>query len=276
MLILKGVFRIDEAMPRWLTPLPEPPRRVRGLLAGGGQAWFGRIFTLPHAMVGIGSLGYLVLTSLWILFGMDIDGVVTDAETSYSRKGGRSYTVHYEYKIGSVIKSGSDGVNLATYERLSVREDHRKPNVVVRYFSLGPFSHAEIETGGSYLSSIWPFLLWVAGWNTFVGFIVYMLWIKPIRVRQLYKRGLVAAGTLIDKRVRKSRGTTLYVSYSFRHPATGEVISSEITVWDAMAWGAASRGQPVTVLYAPDNPGRNTAYEFGGYTVDLEPGVASV
>jgi hypothetical protein len=143
---------------------------------------------------------------------------------------------------------------------------------MVRYFSLGPFHHAEINNGGSLWRGTWRFALWVAGWNTGVGIFVYIYWIKPLRVRRLYQHGGVAPGTLTGKRVQKGRGSTYFVSYTFRDPLTGAPIEREILVWDAVAWTNGWTGQPVTVLYAAGNPKRSTVYEYGGYQVDVGSG----
>ncbi|HEX9047904.1 MAG TPA: hypothetical protein VF988_12845, partial [Verrucomicrobiae bacterium] len=48
--------------------LPPPPRRVRG--GPGGGIWFGRIFMLPHTLIGIGAAGYLLFLLFLILFSI--------------------------------------------------------------------------------------------------------------------------------------------------------------------------------------------------------------
>jgi hypothetical protein len=103
-----------------------------------------------------------------------------------------------------------------------------------------------------------------------MGFVLYVYWIHPLRVRRLYRHGQATSGILTGKRVRKGRGDTYYVSYTFRNPFTGETIEREIHVWDAVAWATGWVGEPVTVLYAAGNPKRSTVYEYGGYKVDLE------
>ena len=39
-------------------------------------------------------------------------------------------------------------------------------------------------------------------------------------------------------------------------------------VWNVADWNSAAEGQPVTVLYAANNPKRSAVYELGGYRVE--------
>ena len=60
-------------------------------------------------------------------------------------------------------------------------------------------------------------------------------------------------------------GVAGYLSYRFNDPFSGQALGSEIQVWKADDWQQAVEGQPVTVLFAHNNPQRSTVYEFGGY-----------
>jgi hypothetical protein len=244
--------------------LPSPPRRVRGLLAGGGEGWLGRIFILPHTLVGVGAAGFWIFLLLANLFGTDLQGVVTGTKTSHSRKGGTSYSAQYEYEVDGRKMKGSDGIGFAACEQFN-REKDSKPSVQIQYFALGPWHHARLRIAGGFWREVGFMTLWVAFWNSIVGFFIYMIWIQPILVRQLYKHGLEAAGVITNKRARTGKSTSYYISYKFDDPRSGSPIQSEIQVYNHKKWNMASVGEPVTVLYAPDKLKRSTVYEYGGY-----------
>ena len=206
--------------------------------------------------------------------------------------------------VGAETKFGSDGVPASVYERYKAGEFTQ---VTLRYFAIGPLVHAELdkvpgrgagtdgasnnvplletegggssnsipvageaasESIGSHWGGVVVLLVWSAFWNGIMSVFWYVLWIKPLRRRQLYKRGLVTTGTVVSKRVRTGKNSTYYVAYTFRDPETGQSIKAETTV-AAAAWNRAMEGQSVTVLYAANNPKRSTVYEYGGYGVDL-------
>jgi hypothetical protein len=232
------------------------------------ELWLGRIFTLPHTLIGIGALGYWLFLLLWGMFGSDIPAVVTGSDTHKTRKGGTVYMLRYEFAAGGKTKSASSSVNRALYDRIQA-EDTARPSLTVRYLSIAGFDHYELREGRSGVWSTFGFLtIWVSFWNSIMGLIVYHIWIQPIRVRFLYKYGDVTGGRLVGKRTRTGKSTTYYASYEFRHPITGETVRSETQVRNRMDWQGATEGQPVTILYAFNKPKRSTVYEFGGYRVE--------
>lgn len=242
-------------------PLPKPPRRVRSS-GGKGGLWFGRIFTLPHTLIGVGVTGYFLFMVLWALAGSDIPGVVTDTEITHSSKSGDHYYLKYQYQAGAETKAGSGGVSEGVYERFKSRE---LTNVTVRYFSLGPMDHAELDESKKHWGGVGMLLLWVTFWDLAVSLAVFQLWIKPIRRRLLYKHGEVAAGKVVSKRVRTGKSNSYYISYVFTDPATGISLTAETEVGDEATWNRAATGESVTVLYAANKPKHSTLYEYGGY-----------
>jgi len=250
--------------------LPSPPRRVRVAPgASRGEYWFGRIFIMPHTLIGIGALGYLVFLLLWRVFGTDIPGVVTSTEESVSSKGKISHILKYDYEVGQERKSGSQGVSEKVYERFHPHEKDKLP-VTVHYFVLGSYDHARLREGGSLWRELGPITAWAGFWNTVVGLALYQLWVAPLRLRWLYKHGEATPGTLVSKREKSGRSTTYYITYTFRVNETGELRQAESEAGNVPMWKIAKPGQPVIVLYAPNNPKRSTVYELGGYGVLAE------
>jgi hypothetical protein len=247
--------------------LPPPPRRVHGRL--GGNLWFIRIFIMPHVLIGIGVVGYLIFLLIWRMFGTDFPATVTDAKVSHSSKHGDSYVLYYRFEAGGQTRLDSDTVGWSIYQTYQNQaRDQSGPPVTVRYLSLGPLHHSKLLESGSLWAEVGFLVLWAAFWNGVLSIFVYAIWIKPIRARLLYKYGSSTSGKLLHKRVRTGKSTAYYVGYRFNDPASGHEYESEIQVWKADDWRQAVEGQPVTVLYAQNNPKRSTVYEFGGYRVE--------
>jgi hypothetical protein len=260
----------DQATPRFTTSaklLPPPPRRVHGRLGGG--LWFTRIFIMPHMLVGIGAAGFLVFMLLWRLFGTDLPATVVGTDISHSSKHGDSYKLNYRFEAGGETRFDSDTVNYSVYQAYQNQgRSQTNPPVTVHYLGLGPLHHSALREGGSLWSTIGFLTLWACFWNGILSVFVYQFWVKPIRARLLYKYGASTPGKLLHKRVRTGKSSTYYVSYRFNDPFSGQVYESEIQVWKAEDWQQAVQGQPVTVLYAQNNPKRSTVYEFGGYWIE--------
>jgi len=257
-----------------MTPesLPWPPRRVRGKL--GGVLWFGRIFMLPHTLIGIGAASYLLFMLLWRVAGADVPGQVTGSEISHSRKGGDRYILKYQYRVNGQTKSGADGVSRTVYERYP-SGNAANPPVPVRYFSIGPLAYAKLHEDDNLWAGIGFLALWVAFWNFVVSIFLYQYWITPLRTRRLYRMGEATLGTVLRKKVKTGKSTTCYATYAFHDPFSGKVIETEMTVWNVADWQQVVEGQPVTVLYAADNPKRSTVYELGGYRVESDDATAA-
>jgi hypothetical protein len=236
---------------------------VRGVLSGGGEGWFGRLFTLPHTLIGIGATAYWLFLWCWAWFGADVDALVTGTEVQESRKGGTTYLVRYEYRTDGELKSGSSAVSFGDYNRY--KAEGNRARVTVHHLSFWLFDHTTLREHVSLWNPAGGFTIWVLFWDTAIGLAVYMLWIKPLRTRWLYKYGQTASGVVVGKRTQSGKGTRYYVSYVFQQPLTGEQLKGEVEVPQVADYDGASIHQPVTVLFAPTKPKRSTIYEFGGY-----------
>jgi hypothetical protein len=229
--------------------------------------WFGRIFIMPHTLVGIGATGYWLFLWLWAFFGTDLKGHVTNMHTSRTSKGRTVYNVKYSYEMAGQTKTASQGVSRTYYEYLQGL-DQESPEITIRHLAIWPYHHDEIRTGtGGLWGQIGFLTLWVGFWDSIMSVFLYQLWIKPLRTRQLYKRGQSTTGTLTRKRAQRGRGTRYFLSYTYRI-FDGSLLTSETEIWSSADWDAAKVGQQVTVLYAEAKPKRSTVYEYGGYTVE--------
>ena len=260
----------DQTSPRFTTPaklLPPPPRQVHGRL--GGSLWFGRIFIMPHVLIGIGGAGYLVFLLAWRLLGADYPATVTGAKVWHSSKRGDSYALNYRFEAGGETRLDSAKVSWSVYQTYrNPVASQTNPPVTVHYLAVGPLHHSALRESGSPWSEISFMILWTVFWNGVMSLFVYQMWVKPIRTRRLYKNGDATTGKLVSKRVRTGKSSSYYVSYRFNDPYSGQAYESEIQVWKADDWAQAVEGQPVTVLFAHNNPKRSTVYEFGGYRVE--------
>jgi len=236
------------------------------VLSGGGEAWFGRLFTLPHTLVGIGATAYWLFLWCWIFFGADLPAVVTGTDVQTSRKSGSSYLVKYEFRAEGEVKQGSSGVSFDDYQRYRA-QDNPKPVLTVRHLSFWLFEHTELRSHVRWWNPAGAFTLWIGFWDTAVGAFFYMLWIKPLRIRWLYRHGEATPGRVTNKGTESGKSTRYYVSYVFEHPYTGEQLKGEVEALKRVDYDSTRIGQPVTVLYAPNKVKRNTMYELGGYGV---------
>jgi len=207
-----------------LVTLPPPPRRVRGILSGADGGWFARLFTLPHTLVGVGATSYWIFLWCWAWFGADLPAVITGTEVQQSRKGGTTYLVRYEFRVDREIKDRSSAVSLADYNRYQVQGDS-KPRVTVRHLSFWLFENTELKNKVRLWNPPGLFTLWIGFWDTVVGAAFYILWIKPLRIRLLYKYGESLPGSVVGKRTKSGKSTTCFVAYVFNHPYTGVFMS---------------------------------------------------
>ena len=176
-----------------------PPRRVRMRLGTAVGTWVGRIFILPHTLVGLGMIVLWLRALLWLVAGHNVQGAVSHAwEETHKVKGGNSTTWYITYTY-------DDGQGICT-EKTDVSSDyaHRLPGslvgqpgktmiersesypLTVRILPLWRFTMvAPILSVGSYLGQPGVLLLFAAFWNGIVSVFLYHLWVYPYRQRRL-------------------------------------------------------------------------------------------
>ena len=244
-----------------MTDLPPPPRRVRG--GPGLVIWFGRVFILPHTLVGLGTLVAVVVHLLWCLFGVETTGHVEGAHTG-SRKSGTTYWINYSYQGESGGLTGSSDVPQPLYQALS--SPHGR-EVQVSHYEIGPVHLSGLVGVGTPLGRLGAFLFFAGFWNGIMSVFLYGLWVAPYRQKQLVALGAATSGRVVGKRTHQRKSVTYYVSYAFE-TAAGEAVQGEMTTSRA-GWLKAEDGQVVTVIYWPEKPSRSTVQGLGDYEAEL-------
>lgn len=243
--------------------LPPPPRRVTG--SPGASIWFGRVLLLPHTLVGLGSVVAVIVVVLWSLFGVVSRGDVVGGHIS-TRKGQTIYLLDYTYEVDGITRSDSGTVPKDTFRSLLPARHKDKTSVQVNHFQLGPLHLARLTAEGAPAKLLLPLGAWAIFWNGILASFFYMFWVQPIRRKQLYRSGRGTPGTIVHKRS-QSGGKTLTFKVAYRYTSdTGASLSAEMKT-SRDRWEQATIGQPVTVLYWPDNPRRSIVYELGEYRV---------
>ena len=96
---------------------------------------------------------------------------------------------------------------------------------------------------------------------------MWQYWVRPLRVRALYRNGAVGTGVVVDKRAVRGKSTTYYVKFIYED-ATGTKTQVEMQVPRREDWDHVTEGEAVTVVYDPKRLKRAAVYEYGGYRVE--------
>jgi hypothetical protein len=260
------------------TPLPPPPRRVHGGFVKMRSLWFARLFCLPHSLVGIGMFGYWFFLLSWLLFGWNLPGKLVGIAITHS-KGGIRYELRFQYKVEERVTTEVEDVSEDIYNHFSGFELRRplKNDVTIHYFAFGPLHYAGLCEAGSTWSRLGLLTIGVVFWNGLMSLFVYEIWIKPLRVRSLYKRGQAITGTLVSTRRAGSGHVPLgYASYEFEDPVSKQGVKCEMGIWNKKVLDTVAPPKTVTILYDQSRPKRSAVYELGGYTVDFAGGTGAV
>jgi hypothetical protein len=251
--------------------LPPPPRAVEG--RPGPLIWLARVFSLPHAGVGVASLAGAAFLVLWAVLGTVLPAEPLRAYTTM-RKGQINYQLDYRYFVDGHEYAGSESVSGEAYRTLErdLRRGAVPVGVAVRYFALGPLHLATLTgTVGPSAGARWATALFLAFffvlWNGVVGSVLWTLWVRPIREKRLYRDGHAARGRVIGRRRKGSgKGARFLVEYEFR-TSDGTRETGEVAVRRAAQWEQVHEQQEVTVLYWPARPKRSLISELGSYRI---------
>jgi len=227
------------------------------------------LFILPHMCVGLGLIGMFALAVLVAAFGTDLTARVTRAYTSRGSKGGTIYNLTYQYEAGGQQFTKSDTVGAGTYAAVSRPGDleGRAETVRVRHIGLGSLHYHLMTQEHSAWIAAGQLLLFALFWNGIVSIFVVVLWVMPIRQRNLARHGLATLGTIDGSRMRRGKGVSYFATFRFTDPASGQEISREMQLPGRTQYEAAEEGRVVTVLYDPRNPKRAIVYDLSSYRV---------
>lgn len=250
--------------------LPPPPRKVRKA-RGAGMRGMGcaRVFILPHLLVGIGFLCYMLLTLGWALLGWDVQGSVM-RKWEDSDSDSTSYHVEYTFVVGDRVIRDTAQVGAEFYSKLPERFDIDRPEVrmPVRVFgAMGRYYTNLLSPKWGPWSTVgfaWMFGLF---WNSIVGVFVIFLYVYPVLIRWLIAHGAAVEGRILGKSVDSSGDSTTYrIEYVFS-PDGKETVKGKYQIFTKEEYDAVKESSPVTVIYWPGKPKRNVPLEHSGYRV---------
>lgn len=247
--------------PELLGPLPRMVSRKKRRTGLGCV----RIFILPHMLVGIGLIVYLLFLAFMAVAGEEVAGRVVAAREGTDDDGDPVYTLEYEYRAGGGEHRGSSTVSREVYRRLA-------DGGVVRVVTFPPAPGIGSGIAGD--SGQGMRLLFMSGfalfWNGILSVFVWQLWVAPALHRRLYRFGTAVTGTVKEKRAPAGDASRTHVLH-YRFAAGGDAGAPGM-VEGKMAvrredYAGVREGDQLTVLYSPVRPRRNILYRFGEYVV---------
>jgi hypothetical protein len=237
--------------------LPPAPRTVRRKLGSGCGLWFMRLFILPHTLAGIFLL--TLFPANWYVdhYGKTVTATVDRRDMTQTKKGGTLFHLYYHYDFGGRRYEASDSVGEERYvrDREGTHFDGRAAGGLFgRPVFRGPSAAGEFQ---------WSLLAFALVWNGFLSFLLYAVWIEPLRQRRLVKHGQVATGVVTSRRITRRRGTVHELMYAFTaDDGFNYAGSCSVTPADYERTG---EGAQFLVLYDPARPRRNLAYRFSDF-----------
>jgi hypothetical protein len=249
-------------MPRELQrPGPRPIKRRRGS-SGGCVMVFGRLFILPHTIIGIGMLFMVPLTMAEVLFGDVHQGRIVKKWTTTGED--TSYHIGYEYDADGMHRKGDRTCSRSQYSAINDPARNQTPqSVKIRSLHLGRHWHVALLPGESGWGKVVFYLIFGTFWNGIVAVFVYVLWIAPWREKQLYRRGTPVPGRIYAKRTESGEDTSYYLDYEFIQPQLGMQRKKQSVTSDR--FNQANEGQLVTILCYPNKTSPTAIYEYGDF-----------
>ncbi|HEV8379790.1 MAG TPA: DUF3592 domain-containing protein [Tepidisphaeraceae bacterium] len=249
-------------MPRELQrPVPRPIRRRSGALAARCGLVFGRLFILPHILVGIAMAFMVPMTSVKMFFGDAGEGRIVKKWTTSGEE--TNYHIKYEYDADGVHHTAECTCSRSAYDAMG-DPARTQPSIEIRSVNLlGQHFHESLLPGEWRLGKIGFYLLFALFWNGVLSVFVYVLWIAPWRTRQLYRRGRPVPGRIYSKRISSGEDTTYYLDFEFIQPRFGMIRLHQSV--SSQRFNSANEGQLVTVLCYPQKKSPAVIYEYGDF-----------
>jgi hypothetical protein len=251
-----------------------PPRFVRRK-PGRGQ-WFEKLFTLPHTAVGIGLLLLLIAEASCALLGRDAPPRQVIG-AGPNRKYVDRYTINVSYDHGGRVHWVEGNVTAADYALLTsaaavgpAAHNRSSPDAAllrVHYLALGPWHYAKVLLRGERpFDEYRPLPFVVLFWDGIIGLLVYQLYVRPWRQRQLYRWGVVSPGRITEVRRFEGKGGNYKLNYAFlMQDGTPVTAKMRLPLFVRQTFFA---GDPVRVLHYPRRARPTVIYEHGDYIAE--------
>jgi hypothetical protein len=244
-----------------------PPRAVLRREGKGRGPVAARLFLLPHMLVGIGALLFVIGEPVLLLFTPAMPAVVTKLSTHTGSKGRITYRMDFDYSptlTGGWAAHDQETITREEYESL-----HGGDRVMVHAAQVGRFRYVTLSRSfGNYARNRFFIWIWAIFWNGFMSFVVYPMWVRPIRYGQLVRIGRPVPGKITSRYVTRNKSTTYHVKYEFTtSDISREQRQGEMTITRAQ-YDAITDGGVVTVLYDPDRPAHHVVYECSGFKAE--------
>lgn len=235
-----------------------------------------RLFTLPHTLIGLVAICYLIYLLAFALFNQRTTATLVNVDVGKGSKG-TNYTLHYKYKANggtyidskSVSKEFYDSLTLAPESSAGPETYFKSRPVEVRHLDIGPFHRSEIETRGMWLGILF-LLAWATFWNSCMASVWRDWWIKPLRQRYILRNGAVTKGHITGKdpvKFNKSDDHLGAIHFLFINPADGKYVKGSSWCLRDKAYQTAHPRDQITVIYSPQNPRRALALEHCLYEI---------
>lgn len=260
-----------------------------GMFSSTLGGWFGRLFILPHMIVGLCLIIFPFLLGARSVIGVEVPATVADRIKYRDSEGARCYKLEVEYDYAGTQYSEDIGLNREQYSQ------YRKGDqVFVRFLPVARAFTQEIRRqGAAYenipVSTVAFYLFFATFWNGIVGVFFVVMYVGPFLQWWLLRFGQVATGTVVDKSVDSSGEDTSYkVTYSFtpgkktssasvssyltdsssvQFPSSSRHANISTNVVSQMLYNKFNQGDQVTVLYLPAFPKVNMTIEMSEYEV---------
>ena len=255
------------------------PRRIRYVGKTGLLVWLGRLFILPHTLVGLGLISVVILGPFWAMYGVDRTAKVVDISVQRGRdsKERNTYYLTYVHSPFGTERRKTQSVPLEEFSRVVGTTDGSMPvqnlessykDVRVRGWGNPPLYYEQIvgPTESPWEYYIGPAVMCVF-WNALLVVFIKPIYYTPWRLRQVYRTGDADPG-VITNRWDGDKGTAGWIRYEFRAGGTGETVSAKIAVRDKATYDATAIGQTVTVLHPPGKAKPSVAYDVGPYVCE--------
>jgi hypothetical protein len=226
-----------------------------------------RLFILPHTLIGIGVLVFVIGEPVLLALTPSTPGVVTHLSTRKGSKGAMTYLMDFDYSpAGGAARAAHDQETITREEFQTL---HPGGRVMVRAAGVGRFHYVVLaRSRGAYVRNRVALWIWAIFWNGIMCFVVYAVWVVPARHRKLVSIGRPVAGKISARYVTRGKSTSYQVKYTFTtSDIPPEQQQGKMTTTRAQ-YDALAVGDIVTVLYDPNRPAHHVVYECGEFKAE--------